>query len=57
MGKEGVLWSGTRDCDAQVSTSSKREYYIPSVDLLTAQVSIGGHEDISSLLMCNVFVH
>ncbi|KAA0725130.1 BRCA1 gene 1 protein [Triplophysa tibetana] len=37
MRKEGVFWSGTRDCDAQVSTSSRRQYYIPSVDLLTAQ--------------------
>lgn len=31
-----MFWSGTRDCE--VSTSSRREYYIPSVDLLTAQV-------------------
>ncbi|XP_051530206.1 next to BRCA1 gene 1 protein-like isoform X3 [Myxocyprinus asiaticus] len=37
MGKEGIFWSDTRDCNAQVSTSSRREYYIPSVDLLTAQ--------------------
>ncbi|XP_048027039.1 NBR1 autophagy cargo receptor a isoform X1 [Megalobrama amblycephala] len=35
MGKDGMFWSGTRDCE--VSTSSRREYYIPSVDLLTAQ--------------------
>ncbi|XP_051968489.1 NBR1 autophagy cargo receptor a isoform X2 [Xyrauchen texanus] len=37
MAKEGIFCSGTRDCNAQVSTSSRREYYIPSVDLLTAQ--------------------
>ncbi|XP_052467501.1 NBR1 autophagy cargo receptor a isoform X3 [Carassius gibelio] len=35
MRKDGVFWSGTRDCE--VSTRSRREYYIPSVDLLTAQ--------------------
>uniref|UniRef100_A0A8C2DIM8 NBR1 autophagy cargo receptor a n=1 Tax=Cyprinus carpio TaxID=7962 RepID=A0A8C2DIM8_CYPCA len=35
MRKDGMFWSGTRDCE--VSTSSRREYYIPSVDLLTAQ--------------------
>lgn len=37
MGKEGIFWSGTKNCDAQVSASSRREYCIPSVDLLTAQ--------------------
>lgn len=35
MGKDGMFWSGTRDCE--VSASSRREYCIPSVDLLTAQ--------------------
>lgn len=35
MRKDGMVCSGTRDCE--VSTSSRREYYIPSVDLLTAQ--------------------
>ncbi|XP_016392633.1 next to BRCA1 gene 1 protein-like [Sinocyclocheilus rhinocerous] len=36
MRKDGMFWSGTRDCE--VSTSSRREYYFPSVDLLMAQV-------------------
>ncbi|XP_051959242.1 next to BRCA1 gene 1 protein-like isoform X2 [Xyrauchen texanus] len=31
-----LMGKGTRDCNAQVSTSSWRECYIPSVDLLTA---------------------
>uniref|UniRef100_A0A672QUW5 Next to BRCA1 gene 1 protein-like n=1 Tax=Sinocyclocheilus grahami TaxID=75366 RepID=A0A672QUW5_SINGR len=35
MRKDGMFWSGTRDCE--VSTSSQREYYFPSVDLLMAQ--------------------
>ncbi|XP_016313923.1 LOW QUALITY PROTEIN: next to BRCA1 gene 1 protein-like [Sinocyclocheilus anshuiensis] len=35
MRKDGMFWSGTRDCE--VSTSSRREYYFPSVDLLMAQ--------------------
>ncbi|KTG47841.1 hypothetical protein cypCar_00003898 [Cyprinus carpio] len=35
MRKDGMFWSGTRDCEA--STRSRREYYIPSVDLLMAQ--------------------
>ncbi|XP_062859159.1 NBR1 autophagy cargo receptor a [Trichomycterus rosablanca] len=36
VGIEGVCWSG-RDCDTRVSSNCLREYYIPSVDLLTAQ--------------------
>ncbi|XP_026132074.1 next to BRCA1 gene 1 protein-like isoform X1 [Carassius auratus] len=35
MRKDGMFWSGTRDCET--STSSRREHYIPSVDLLMAQ--------------------
>ncbi|XP_030629716.1 NBR1 autophagy cargo receptor a [Chanos chanos] len=37
MVKEGMCRSGSRDCETQVSTGCQREYYIPSVDLLTAQ--------------------
>ncbi|TRY55143.1 hypothetical protein DNTS_032641 [Danionella cerebrum] len=35
LGKDGMFWSGARDHEG--STSSRRECYIPSVDLLTAQ--------------------
>ncbi|XP_049320626.1 NBR1 autophagy cargo receptor a isoform X2 [Astyanax mexicanus] len=37
LGIEGMCWSGSRNCETQVSSSCQREYYIPSVDLLTAQ--------------------
>ncbi|XP_066521995.1 NBR1 autophagy cargo receptor a isoform X3 [Hoplias malabaricus] len=37
LGMDGMGWSGSRDCETQVSSSCQREYYIPSVDLLTAQ--------------------
>ncbi|KAI4873504.1 hypothetical protein NFI96_032592 [Prochilodus magdalenae] len=37
LGMEGMCWSGSRNCETQVSSSCQREYYIPSVDLLTAQ--------------------
>ncbi|KAF5906334.1 BRCA1 1 protein-like isoform X1, partial [Clarias magur] len=36
LGKDGMCWTGSRD-DTRGSSSSKREYYMPSVDLLTAQ--------------------
>ncbi|XP_076856578.1 NBR1 autophagy cargo receptor a isoform X2 [Brachyhypopomus gauderio] len=37
LGVEGMCCSGSRACETQVSSSCQREYYIPSVDLLTAQ--------------------
>ncbi|XP_072523209.1 NBR1 autophagy cargo receptor a [Salminus brasiliensis] len=37
IGMEGMCWSSSRNCETQVSSSCQREYYIPSVDLLTAQ--------------------
>ncbi|XP_017339156.1 NBR1 autophagy cargo receptor a isoform X1 [Ictalurus punctatus] len=36
LGMDVMCWTGSRD-DTRASSSSKREYYIPSVDLLTAQ--------------------
>lgn len=36
VGMDGMCWTGSKD-DLKGSTTRKREYYIPSVDLLTAQ--------------------
>ncbi|XP_026861862.2 NBR1 autophagy cargo receptor a isoform X1 [Electrophorus electricus] len=37
LGMEGMCCSGSRACENQGSSSCQQEYYIPSVDLLTAQ--------------------
>ncbi|KAI5623246.1 next to BRCA1protein 1 protein [Silurus asotus] len=36
LGIDGMCWTGSRD-ETRGSSGNKREYYIPSVDLLTAQ--------------------